>query len=204
MASPFNLKEQENSIDSKIVVALERISEAFRVLLWNESKVNSLSPIQIQILIFLLFHSAEKCKVSYLAQEFNMTKPTISDSLKVLLQKKLIKKSEDPSDTRSFSVLLTPEGKALAQRSSSFASMIERPIAGLKEGQKEIVLSSLLKLIYDLNKAGVITLQRMCFTCANYKVEKGNHYCTLLETKLTEKEIRIDCREHELASGTAQ
>ena len=87
--SSFNLNEQNQKIESRIVVALERISEAFRVLLWNESKENSLSPIQIQILIFIYFHSTEKCKVGYLADEFNMTKATISDSVKVLLSKEL-------------------------------------------------------------------------------------------------------------------
>ena len=81
--SSFNLNEQNQKIESRIVVALERISEAFRVLLWNESKENSLSPIQIQILIFIYFHSLAKCKVGYLADEFNMTKATISDSVKV-------------------------------------------------------------------------------------------------------------------------
>ena len=87
--SSFHLTEQNQKIESRIVVALERISEAFRVLLWNESKENSLSPIQIQILIFIYFHSTEKCKVGYLADEFNMTKATISDSVKVLLSKEL-------------------------------------------------------------------------------------------------------------------
>ena len=105
--SSFNLNEQNQKIESRIVVALERISEAFRVLLWNESKENSLSPIQIQILIFIYFHSLEKCKVGYLADEFNMTKATISDSVKILLSKELVTKETDPIDTRSFSLSLT-------------------------------------------------------------------------------------------------
>src|SRR5690606_40334744 len=96
--SSFNLNEQNQKIESHIVVALERISEAFRVLLWNESKENSLSPIQIQILIFIHFHSLEKCKVGYLADEFNMTKATISDSVKVLLAKELVFKITDRSE----------------------------------------------------------------------------------------------------------
>lgn len=58
--SPFDLSHQNLTVDSKIVAALERISQAFRVLLWNESKELSLSPIQIQVLIFLLYHSDEK------------------------------------------------------------------------------------------------------------------------------------------------
>ncbi|MBK9593065.1 MAG: winged helix-turn-helix transcriptional regulator [Crocinitomicaceae bacterium] len=184
-------------MESRIVVALERISEAFRVLLWNESKENSLSPIQIQILIFIYFHSLEKCKVGYLADEFNMTKATISDSVKILLSKELVSKETDPIDTRSFSLSLTNEGKKIAKKASLFASSIEQPIEKLTQEQKTIMLNGLLKLIYDLNKSGIITIQRMCFTCSNYQ-RKGVHYCKLLKSQLAENELRIDCPEHEL------
>ncbi len=196
--SSFNLNEQNQKIESRIVVALERISEAFRVLLWNESKENSLSPIQIQLLIFIYFHSIEKCKVGYLANEFNMTKATISDSVKVLLSKGLVEKEIDHTDTRSFSLCLTNEGRKIAKKASFFASSIEKPIEKLSQEQKIIMLNGLLKLIYDLNKSGIITIQRMCFTCTNYQLENGVHYCKLLRSKLAENELRIDCPEHEL------
>ena len=196
--SSFNLNEQNQKIESRIVVALERISEAFRVLLWNESKENSLSPIQIQILIFIYFHSLEKCKVGYLADEFNMTKATISDSVKILLSKELVTKETDPIDTRSFSLSLTYEGKKIAKKASLFASSLEQPIEKLTQEQKTIMLNGLLKLIYDLNKSGIITIQRMCFSCSNYQLEKGVHYCKLLKSQLAENELRIDCPEHKL------
>lgn len=196
--SSFNLSEQNQKVESRIVVALERISEAFRVLLWNESKENSLSPIQIQILIFIYFHSQEKCKVGYLADEFNMTKATISDSVKVLLAKDLVAKETDPIDTRSYSLSLTTEGKKIAKKASFFASSIEQPLEKLTEEQKTVMLNGLLKLIYDLNKSGIITIQRMCFTCSNYQVDKGVHYCKLLKSRLAENDLRVDCPEHEL------
>jgi DNA-binding MarR family transcriptional regulator len=199
MKSPFDLNQQNNSIESKIIVALERISEAFRVLLWNESRENSLSPIQIQILIFLLFHSHEKCKVSYLAQEFNMTKPTISDSIKILLKKGFIEKIDDLTDTRSYNVSLTKTGKETAEKSANFTFAIEKPLTSLSEIQKQALLNGLFKLIHQLNKTGIITIQRMCFTCANYQVEKGEHYCNLLQLKLENTELRVDCEEHESA-----
>ena len=196
--SSFNLSAQNQKVESRIVVALERISEAFRVLLWNESKENSLSPIQSQILIFIYFHSLEKCKVGYLANEFNMTKATISDSVKVLLAKDLVVKETDPIDTRSYFLSLTTEGKKIAKKTSYFASSIEQPIEKLTDEQKNIMLQGLLKLIYDLNKSGIITIQRMCFTCSNYQADKGIHYCKLLKSRLAESDLRIDCPEHEL------
>lgn len=78
MISAFNVNRQNNKIDGKIVVALERIAEAFRVLLWNESKENSLSPIQIQILIFIFFHANDKCTVSYLAKNLTLVNPPLA------------------------------------------------------------------------------------------------------------------------------
>jgi hypothetical protein len=35
--SPFDLENQNENIDSRIVAAMERVSQAFRVLLWNQS-----------------------------------------------------------------------------------------------------------------------------------------------------------------------
>ena len=112
MSSPFDPIQQENNLDAKITFALERISLVFKSMQLDQSKKNNMSPIQTQILIFLLYHSPIHHKVSYLAQEFNLTKATISDSVKVLIQKGLIQKKTDPQDSRSFSLNLTSEGKS--------------------------------------------------------------------------------------------
>lgn len=195
--SSFNLSQQNQNLESRIVVALERISEAFRVLLWTESKDSSLSPIQIQILIFLLFHSQEKCKVSYLSEEFNMTKATISDSVKVLISKNLITKASVLIDSRSYTIALTDAGRQIAEKASFFASAVEKPIEKFPEEQKAVLLNGLLKVIYELNKSGIITIQRMCFSCIHYKEDKGIHFCNLLNMELTDTQLRVDCPEHE-------
>lgn len=200
MKSAFDLKRQNRKVESKIVVALERISEAFRVLLWNESKENTLSPIQIQILIFLNFHKEAQCRVSYLAQEFNMTKATISDSVRLLLHKGLIQKFDDPVDTRSYVIGLTDDGKQKAEKCANFAFAIEKPLDSLTDEQKETILTGLLKLIYELNKAGIITIQRMCFTCLHYQNTNGQHHCKLLQSELATTDIRVDCPEHEFVT----
>ncbi len=196
MGSPFNPEIQERT-ENKIIVALERLSEAFRVLLWQESKETLLSPIQVQILIFLLFHRKDHCKVSYLSDEFNMTKATISESIKVLLKKNLVQKDEDPHDTRSVVITLTPEGKRVAERSSAFTTVLELAAGHLDEGQKSIMFNGLIQLINALNQAGIITVQRMCFSCKFYRLTAGGHFCKLMQKPLADSEIRIDCAEHE-------
>ncbi len=197
--SDFDLDYQNQNIESRIVASLERISQAFRVLLWEESKEFALSPIQVQLLVFFLHHPEERRKVSYLASEFNMTKPTISDAVKALEQKKLISKKSAAEDTRSYTIALTSKGKKLAEKASLFTSTLRTPIETLTASDKEILLLNLLNVIEHLHQAGIISIQRMCTTCVHFsKGAKGeSHFCRLLNTSLTRANIRVDCPEHE-------
>lgn len=196
----FDPNYQNRNIEGKIVVALERISQAFRVLLWQEGKENALTPLQLQLLLFLKFHSADKCKVNYLAMEFNVTKATISETVRLLGNKAYIFKETDSSDTRSYSIYLTDKGKEIVAKTSAFAGGIEKPIHTFTDSQKEVLFQSLLELIEKLNKAGIITVQRMCFSCRFYRSDKQQDYCRLLKKKLYTQDIRIDCPEHELGA----
>ncbi len=196
--SDFNLTQQNQNINSKIVVSLEKIAQSYRVLLWQESKAFDLSPIQIQLLIFLLNHSNEKRKVSYLANEFNLTKATISDTIKTLEQKKLIKKEFEPLDTRSYIIQLTKKGKAIAEKTSFFTKEIQHSINKLNKNDKEILMISLFNIIKHLNSIGIISLQRMCSTC-NYYQSSANgetHFCNLLNQKLNITDLRVDCPDY--------
>jgi DNA-binding MarR family transcriptional regulator len=195
--SDFDLTNQNRNTSSKIVASLERIAQAFRVLLWQESKAHALTPIQVQMLIFLLHHSEEKRKVSYIAREFNMTKATVSDTVKTLVQKNLITKEFEPYDTRSYVIHLTNAGKDIAEKTSLFSGEIHAPVERLSQVDREILLKSLLDVIKHLNKAGIITIQRMCMTCIYYESSgKNRHFCKLLNQKLHVSELRIDCPDH--------
>lgn len=195
--SDFDLQHQNQSTESKIVASLERIAQAFRVLLWQESKSYSLSPIQVQVLIFLLHHDREQRKVSYLAAEFNMTKATISDTVKSLEQKMLIRKTEETGDSRSYVIDLTGKGREIAERTSFFTREIQAPISRLHPDDKENMLLGLMDVIRHLNTTGVIGVQRMCFACSYYRsMENGRkHFCSLLNQELQNQDLRIDCPE---------
>lgn len=200
--SDFDLKYQNQNTESKIVASLERISQAFRVLLWQESKEHSLSPIQIQVLIFLLHHSEQKRKVSYLADEFNMTKATISDTVKTLETKDLIYKEFELNDGRSYVIHLTPKGKEIAEQTSLFTKEIRKPLEQLNPDDKENLMFSLFNVIRHLNRAEVITPQRMCATCAYFEPSKdgNNPVCKLLNEDLLVRDLRLDCPEHQLVT----
>jgi DNA-binding MarR family transcriptional regulator len=197
----FDRTKQVTEVDSKIIVALERLSEAFRVLLWNETKQYGLSPIQVQLLIFIMTHPSQQCKVSYLALEFNMTKATISDAIKALEQKELLERETEANDNRSYIFCLTNEGKKITEKISLFANPLRQPLQEFTGEEKDNLLTGLLHLIYNLHQEKIIAVQRMCFTCRHYQAgrEKNKHYCRLLQMTLQKADLRIDCPEHEYA-----
>jgi DNA-binding MarR family transcriptional regulator len=196
----FNPQAQVDSIESRIVVSLERLSEAFRVLLWQEAKVSNLSPIQIQILICLRFHTTDKCKISFLATEFNMTKATISDAVKVLEQKHLVRRITDAADNRSHFLQLTDAGINSATHMAQFALPIADSVGKLTDTEKAFFLEKLMKTIENLQKIGIISLQRMCFNCKFYQNTPEGHFCNLLQKHLAKTELRVDCPEFLMSS----
>lgn len=135
-----------------------------------------------------------------MANEFTMTKATISDTVKTLEQKQLITKETERLDTRSYSIKLTARGKEIAEKTSLFSKEISTPIDKLYPNDKENLYLCLLDIIRHLNREGIITIQRMCATCSHYEYsgESQQHFCTLLNQNLLPADLRIDCPEHSI------
>lgn len=193
--SIFNPNHQNNNLTAKIVAGLERISEAFKVLLWEKAKTLGLSPIQIQILIFVTYHKLEHCNVSHLAKEFNVTKPTISDAVRVLIKKQLVEKVLSSSDSRSYGIQLTTDGQNMVKETENFATPLQNQLHQIDDALLEDTFSSLSQLIHRLHKVGVLSVQRTCFACKFYKNDNNIPYCNLLDSKLSSADIRLDCPE---------
>ncbi|MGX5817904.1 MarR family winged helix-turn-helix transcriptional regulator [Chitinophaga lutea] len=193
--STFNPEHQATNTTSKVVAALERLSEAFRVLLWQEAKQHGISPIQVQILTYLLYYPDRQKTVTSLASYFNMTKATISDAIKSIESKGFIKRKEDTNDNRSQTLLLTREGRAIAKKVESFADPMQEAVDQLSEEKQASLLEQLLGLIKDLNNRLIITPQRMCFNCQYYEKRGKLHYCKLVQGILKSGDLRVDCPE---------
>lgn len=195
--SVFDPQAQIGNPDLKIIACLERLSEGFRVLLWEKAKVLGISPIQIQILVFIQFHGDEKCKVSYLAQEFSLTKPTVSEAVKSLEQKGFVERQTEITDTRSHTIHLTEAGKSAVAQTANFANPMLGSIADISSAEKDILLEQLLGVVGRLQRAGIISMQRMCFSCRYYQKNGDDHFCRFLSKTLKNHELRLDCGEFE-------
>ncbi len=205
MNSIFNHKYQHTDLEAKLVLAFERISHVFRVLLWEQTKKYKLSPIQTQILIYI-FHQPEFDRnITTLAQRLNITKPTVSDAVKSLEKKKLILRKTDKKDSRSFYLTLTQKGKGLVKKIESWGDKIKNNLKCIPDSDKSDLYENLLKLLISFEKDGIIHKNKICFTCRHFEAKRKNkntiYFCQLLNIPLKTRELRVDCPEHELLSA---
>lgn len=196
----FDLEEQNKNLAGKIVVSFEKIAEIFRVMLWEKSKVHGLSPIQIQLLIFLKTHRPEMANVSYLAEEFNLTKPTVSDAISALKQKGLLSKLKDSNDSRFVHLALTAKGVNAVNELISFSHDLERAVLTLDIEQQKNLWNNLFPILVSLQQTNLISVQRMCLNCSYYRTPaNAGHYCAFLNKELQTTDLRLDCPEHQTA-----
>lgn len=208
MPSLFDVNAQHLEVDSKIAAALERMSQAFRVLLWEKTKTHQLSPIQVQFLVYLLYHPASQSTISHLAKEYTLTPATVSDAITTLEEKKLVARERSTEDRRVAFVALTSTGKKMARKLASWAEVIREAIADFPAADKTIVMKFLMRLLAALQQAGVITIARMCLTCKFFQPEahphaRAPHHCGLLNKPLADVELRLDCPEHQTLASLA-
>ena len=137
--------------------------------------------------------------VSAIAKEFNVTKPTVSDAVRVLHQKGLIEKSPSNADRRAYSVAVSQKGQSVVAQTEQFADPVKSIVEQLGTQTQEQFFIAISKIISLMNKADILTVQRTCFNCRFYSKSEQGHYCKFLTTTLKDEEIRIDCPEHEEA-----
>lgn len=193
--SVFDRHQHQGNLNSKLIVALERVSEIFRVLLWEKAKTYDLSPLQIQLLIFIRFHNQAHNKVTFLSQEFNMTKATISDAIKTLIKKGYLKKNQEETDKRSFFYTATGSGEEITNALENFANPLADITSHFTNKQASELYKTILQLISNAEKRGLINKQRMCMNCQFYSKNSGKSFCNLLKKSLTTEDLRIDCEE---------
>jgi len=204
----FDLPFQHGNVDAKIVASLERLSEVFRVLLWEAAKDRDLSPLQIQLLVYLRHHPPDFGRVGELARRFDLTSATVSDAVGTLAEKGLVEKEPDPNDRRARVLALTDKGTETADELGDWAEAVREGLEGSSEEDKTAVLQVLTDLISALEQQGVITRARMCRTCRFFGEDAHEdpaapHHCNLLDMPLAPDDLRVDCPEHEPAMSNS-
>lgn len=198
MKDAFDREEQANSRCAKIIAGVERLSTLFRAALQEQSNRLGLSSLQIQIILFIAHHSIEHCNTSSVSQEFAVTKPTVSDAVRVLIEKKLLLKKQDKQDARAFNLQLSAKGKKLLTSLSSLTGYFSETMDNMREEEIDNAWNGVLLLMQQLQSKGAVPM-RMCFSCQHFgkdNPEGKPYYCQLMRQPLELRDIRVDCPEY--------
>lgn len=192
----------ETTVDDKIVSSIERLSNVFRLLLWNIAKTRKLSPIQIKFLLYLRRQPKKRRTVSRLAREFGLTKATVSDAVRVLKEKGLVSGEQSRKDGRVLTLQLTSTGRRLALKLEDWPLAVKQRLEKFSPEAKEKTMVFLMELIASLQEAGVIEEVRMCTSCANFRMNTNpagarGHFCVLTGRAIADSDLKFDCNSHE-------
>jgi|GEM_PF-448628 len=189
----FDPEIHQKDAAARVVVAFERIAEAIRVALWNKARKYPLSPLQIQILLFVATHRKELCRPSKLAEHFNVRKPTISAALRALYSKGLLKRERLHEDARFQLLQLTDKGAAIVRDLLDFGQGLYEAVKAMGSAKTNQLFALLIEYIDILQQRGLINQQRMCFVCQFFEKKGQDMYCHLLAKKLLPEDLQIDC-----------
>lgn len=188
-----------------MATGLHKIGLAVKQQSWLQANEEGLSPTQGQILAALV---DGRSSATELAARLGLSLPTISDSVRVLVDKAHVVKTPDPRHPRASLIELTTAGRQLAIKAQAWPEFLSVAIDALSEAEQAALLAALIKMIRTLQDHGQIPISRMCVSCVHFRprVHDGAkpHHCAFVDAPMADQNLRLDCAEHEVAPAPQQ
>lgn len=202
---PTYFDKNTEALSSRIAAGLHKIGLAMKHQAWQQASEEGLSATQGQILAALVTHGS--LTGSELSQRLGVTLPTISDSVRVLVEKRLVAKAPDPRHPRASLLTPTKRGSEVGARARSWPEFLAAAVTDMNAEEQQAFYSGVLKMIRSLQEQGLVPVSGMCVTCLHFRphVREGAkpHHCALVDAPLAAEQLRIDCPEHQLAESAA-
>src|SRR5688572_4312638 len=148
--------ENSEPLPSRIATGLHKIGLAMKQQSWQQANEEGLSPTQGQILAALVGNGPLTGKE--LSERLGVTLPTISDSVRVLVEKQLVTKSPDPRHPRASLLTPTKKGAVLGARARSWPEFMADAVADLSPEEQRAFFSGVVKMIRGLQEQGLVPL----------------------------------------------
>ena len=182
---------------SKAFDLIERISSLLRSEIRTTGMDYDLQPIQLNVLHFLTQSNRYSDTLLGVTEYFGLTKGTLSQTVKALESKGLIKKVTDKQDGRVTHLHVTRQGKKLVETllppqkaQKTWEILTEKNQAQLIEGLQEFLQT--MQETNGMKSFGV------CQTCRfNTKRGEGKFFCELTQENLSETDVTLLCREYQ-------
>jgi DNA-binding MarR family transcriptional regulator len=191
------------ALDNRVREGLARIGMALRIDDWTRSRHIGLNPTQMTILEALEGRE-NGLSVKEIALNLGVSQPSATDSINALERRGYVAKQPVPGDRRAVTVCITDAGRRSFLAGDAVEGAADQAIRALSEAEQEDLLISLIKMIRHMQEAGVIPVQRMCASCRYFRpfvhADKARpHQCDFVNASFGQRDLRIECREHEAA-----
>ena len=188
----------DKRIIENILFGMEKINQINRILLWEIAKTEQIGPIQILFIEFIWRQPGNSVTISELANEFNLKKPTVSDSIRNLEEKGFLIKERSQEDSRVYYLSLTPRGEDKISRIRETFSILSDVIRSFTDQEKETISSFFIRFILEMQNKGIIPGFRICMNCRNLQSgeAKGSWICRLTGRSFSVNEMILNCRHY--------
>ena len=195
-------------ISHRLREAFARVATVMRVDDWERAKQAGINPTQLAILE-LLEGREGGLGVKEIAAHLGVSQPTATDSINALVRKGAVEKRAVAGDGRAVAIVLTSEGKALLAADTTLESVTGQAVDALGAAEQEQLLLCLIRMIREFQEAGAIPIQRMCTSCRYFApfAHPGAarpHHCRFVDAAFGQRELRIDCRDHQTADPASR
>jgi DNA-binding MarR family transcriptional regulator len=143
-------------MEDNIVLSKENIDLTRLINILNKAEYNllnqkfralNISHVQALIIIYL-FNNDKETFQKDLEKEFGVSTPTMTQSIKSMTKKELIKKDRSKKDKRYYALLLTDKGKMLYPKCMAIYTEIESLLdSAFSKSEKANFIKSMKKLI---------------------------------------------------------
>lgn len=175
---------------------LTRIEAILQSETWKVAKQHRLQPIQLQMLDYLQRCNRYSNNPTAVRHYFQLTKGTVSQSLKALEAKGYIRREADSKDKRKVHFVVTEAGQTLWQEVFP-PSLLQATLAHREEIAEQSItaLSNLLQAFQQQNQLETFGV---CQTCQHFLRETEQQFrCGLTKELLLVAESLQICYEHE-------
>lgn len=152
----------------------------------------NLNPTQRAALLYLARANRFSRAPSHVADYLSATRGTVSQTLKALLRKGLIRERRSETDKRSFSYEPTREGIALVSADDGLSKVL----AQLSSTEAADFANKLTHLISGMLEEREGRSFGVCRTCFHHETRGKAGFCNLLQVAIGEEERDQLCHEH--------
>lgn len=181
---------------------IERLGNLVRADARAACNEYGMRPVQLEALGFLTQCNRYSDTPQAVAEFLGLTKGTVSQTLKVLEQKGLLRKRGDNKDKRMVHLKPTAQGRRLVERALPAASIA----AGVEELSKldsQATVRALRMLLRSVQKANNLKTFAPCHTCRFNQKQGDAYFCGLTHEPLEKGDVTLLCREHQYPKAIA-